>query len=700
MKSSNRSLPAGILLAALAAVFVLVLPATANAAFPGAVYTTDSTGTSVDQNLYAKSTDVYLNGGPQNDHFSGLPDGTYYFQVTDPSGLTLLSTDNATCRQLTVTNGRVSGAAGPCPHLQGAFNPANNSRTVQLAPFSASPNAAGEYKVWLIAQTATTSISASDPKVIVFQTNDSKTDNFKVQQQVVPPPQGSCLPTSSLSVLIQGCNVSAYVPRGSWSEFTPGVKVVTVEGSGLGPTIISTPNPVNSCATNSLTGETVCTSNGTDVYLITGTTLNTTLTSGATAAQSFSGGSCMTCGVAMDPSTNHAILSVGVNVGGPGGFQFVDLGTSTAGAVVPAGFPTSEDISVDPIRHLVLSPNEDANYQILQTQPAVALYNNTTNPPPLSVGEMDSACEDCLTGIALATVEAVPDLHAPPNIFLTDLNQATFTPGIWSTPAAGSNLQAFPEFSAFNFGTSGIAVAPGSHLAIVTGEFGGNNIGVLQLPAAAGGTPAAVDWVAATVPGPDSIAWNMGRDPHTVTAYVSPCSGKAIGLMANAERSFLAVVDLQCLLSGPRLGHVSTSPGSCISFVPLPGPFPQPGDAVDPTAGRRARAGGVPESYDHSPGGGHDAAAFELRAVVPNPLHTTQTTAYALPLASHVTLGVYDVRGRLTRMLVDEFQSAGMHQTVWDGTDERGSRVPVGMYFLRLNAGTRSAMQKVIVASR
>jgi len=197
MKSSNRSLPAGILLAALAAVFVLVLPATANAAFPGAIYTTDSTGTSVDQNLYAKSTDVYLNGGPQNDHFSGLPDGTYYFQVTDPSGLTLLSTDNATCRQLTVTNGRVSGAAGPCPHLQGAFNPANNSRTVQLAPFSASPNAAGEYKVWLIAQTATTSISASDPKVIVFQTNDSKTDNFKVQQQVVPPPQGSCLPTSS-----------------------------------------------------------------------------------------------------------------------------------------------------------------------------------------------------------------------------------------------------------------------------------------------------------------------------------------------------------------------------------------------------------------------------------------------------------------------------------------------------------------------
>ena len=31
-------------------------------------------------------TDVYLNGGPQNTKSSGLSDGTYYFQVTDPGG--------------------------------------------------------------------------------------------------------------------------------------------------------------------------------------------------------------------------------------------------------------------------------------------------------------------------------------------------------------------------------------------------------------------------------------------------------------------------------------------------------------------------------------------------------------------------------------------------------------------------------------
>ena len=63
---------------------------------------------------------MYLSGGPQNLKASGLPDGTYYFQVTNPSGATLLSTDAAVCRQLMVVNGRVAGSTGPsCKHATG-----------------------------------------------------------------------------------------------------------------------------------------------------------------------------------------------------------------------------------------------------------------------------------------------------------------------------------------------------------------------------------------------------------------------------------------------------------------------------------------------------------------------------------------------------------------------------------------------------
>jgi hypothetical protein len=77
-------------------------------------------------------------------------------------------------------------------------------------------------------------------------------------------------------------------------------------------------------------------------------------------------------------------------------------------------------------------------------------------------------------------------------------------------------------------------------LAVVTGEFGGNLEGVIQLPAKSGtGTPSVLDWVAFTVPDdPSHAAWSQGFDPHTVTAYVSPNSNKALGVLVMAPQVF------------------------------------------------------------------------------------------------------------------------------------------------------------------
>ena len=83
----------------------------AAAPISGAIYTSTASGTTVNGNVYEAQADVYLNGGPQSMNPKGLPDGNYYFQVTDPSGAVLLSTDAIICRQLTVTNGVVSGGS-------------------------------------------------------------------------------------------------------------------------------------------------------------------------------------------------------------------------------------------------------------------------------------------------------------------------------------------------------------------------------------------------------------------------------------------------------------------------------------------------------------------------------------------------------------------------------------------------------------
>ncbi|MGC2277380.1 MAG: hypothetical protein WA571_15310, partial [Candidatus Binatus sp.] len=214
-------------------------------------------------------------------------------------------------------------------------------------------------------------------------------------------------------------------------------------------------------------------------------------------------------------------------------------------------------------RHLILSPNEGSLYQLTNISTSTAaLFNNQ-----LEDGEFDSAAEDCTTGIALATVEFTGDLY------IADLTQANFTPGTPGTwTDAASQLQSFPEFADFEAGTCGIAVAPGTHLGIVTGEFGGALEGVIQLPSTSGsGTPAVTDYVAFTVPSPPTEdAWSQGFDPHTVSAYVSPNSHKAYALLENGDFSYVAIVDLQGMLSAPRTGaHTATNPlpAGLVTFI-------------------------------------------------------------------------------------------------------------------------------------
>jgi hypothetical protein len=309
-----------------------------------------------------------------------------------------------------------------------------------------------------------------------------------------------------------------------------------------------------------------------DVYLITGATLNSTVSSGADTFSSFSGGSCMTCGVSMNAAANKAVLTIGLSTAASGsGLQFLDLGSSTFGAPVPLANEVSEDVLWDQGRNLVLSPNEGGTYDIYNTSSGGEFGN-------FIGGVLDSAAEECTTGIALSTSEFTSDL------FIADLTQASFaagSPGTWGT--AAEQFQTFPEFGGFAAGTSGIAIAQGSHQGIVTGEFCGNAFGEIQLPSTSGsGTPSVVDYAAAVLPNtPDGSVFEQGLDPHTVTAYVSPNgSHDAIGLMANGcgvPPTWMAVIDLNKLQAAPRTGGTHTVDptydlilNGVVSYIPVP----------------------------------------------------------------------------------------------------------------------------------
>jgi hypothetical protein len=159
----------------------------AGAASPisGAIFTTDASGVPVNLNIYGAKEDVYLNGGPGINApvgAAGLPAGTYSFQVTDPSGKTLLSSDAVSCRQFTVdASGVIQSVApsGACGHLTGTSGD-DNGITVQLFPYDDTPNNGGVYKVW-VSPTSLLDCSAPGNKNC-FVPRYSKTDNFKVRK--------------------------------------------------------------------------------------------------------------------------------------------------------------------------------------------------------------------------------------------------------------------------------------------------------------------------------------------------------------------------------------------------------------------------------------------------------------------------------------------------------------------------------------
>jgi hypothetical protein len=180
----------------------------------------------------------------------------------------------------------------------------------------------------------------------------------------------ACVPTSSLGILAPSTPgpVTAYVPNGAWGGGTTGIQVVPVEPIGATITV-ATPDIVNSCSSNPATGETVCVANHTDVYTLMGTTLTGLLTSGSNSFAGFSGGTCENCGVAIDALGNRAVIAMGLSPSPSGsGLQYLNLGPPPSfGAPFPTVNQVSEDISIDPTRALILSPNEADNYDLLQT---------------------------------------------------------------------------------------------------------------------------------------------------------------------------------------------------------------------------------------------------------------------------------------------------------------------------------------------
>ncbi|MDZ7725762.1 MAG: cohesin domain-containing protein [candidate division KSB1 bacterium] len=94
---------------------------------------------------------------------------------------------------------------------------------------------------------------------------------------------------------------------------------------------------------------------------------------------------------------------------------------------------------------------------------------------------------------------------------------------------------------------------------------------------------------------------------------------------------------------------------------------------------------------------GHSITQFSLLQNYPNPFNPSTRISYEVPQDAHIRIKVFDVRGACIRTLVDREKTTGRYTLTWNGRDERGNRVPSGVYIYRLVTPEQTLARKMVL---
>jgi PKD repeat protein len=91
-----------------------------------------------------------------------------------------------------------------------------------------------------------------------------------------------------------------------------------------------------------------------------------------------------------------------------------------------------------------------------------------------------------------------------------------------------------------------------------------------------------------------------------------------------------------------------------------------------------------------------DPVEFQLEQNQPNPFGISTTIAFSLPYPAFVKIVVYDVSGRVVRLLTESAYPAGRHSAAFDGRNDAGESIPSGVYFYRFQSDGQTVTRKMI----
>jgi flagellar hook assembly protein FlgD len=87
---------------------------------------------------------------------------------------------------------------------------------------------------------------------------------------------------------------------------------------------------------------------------------------------------------------------------------------------------------------------------------------------------------------------------------------------------------------------------------------------------------------------------------------------------------------------------------------------------------------------------------FQLSQNYPNPFNPTTSFSYVIPQTADVSIAIYNIRGELVRTLESGNQTAGRHETNWNGLNDGGQIVSSGIYIYSLISESQTISKQML----